>query len=324
MDDKDGPEIEKQWRLIYLRGLLMGITELIPGISGGTIAFITGIYTPLVRSIARINPILIKQIFVWARSNGAPKENAEVIKDLAFLLVLLAGMITSLYFFANLIQYLLFQHKVLLWAFLFGLILGSIYVFKLFVGKVLYTDIPIFWLGIISGLSLSIANSYDIGTGVVSILIASVLSAMAFILPGISGSYVLLLLGVYPVIINAVADLNLSILIFYGLGTVGGLMVFTRYLTVILNRYERILFVYLAALVLGSLPKMWPWQKVESYQMLSSGQSVPLQTSAVLPDTYYNFTGLDPHILFSFCLFLAGLICSVFLTRIFYKSVGTG
>ena len=263
---------------LYLKGIAMGSADVVPGVSGGTIAFITGIYTELLDSIKSVNinalVILFKQgpKAAWQAVNGT------------FLLVLLLGILSAILTLAKVIHYLLDEHAILLWAFFFGLILAS----SLHMGKQIKQwdkgTFAALLIGAVCAGFISIASPTSIEASYLNIFIAGSIAICAMILPGISGSFILLLMGLYAPVLAAVKGLQLDIMMVFALGAILGLMLFARLLSWLLHHYQDLMFSLLTGFMLGALLKVWPWKETISYRLNSKGLEVPFEQLNRLPD----------------------------------------
>ena len=287
---------------IVLVGVLMGAAEVVPGVSGGTIAFVSGFYERLVNGIARLTPFSLLELPKIGFATWWKKY------DLGFLFVLFAAMLVSILILARGVSYLLAEHPVGIWSFFFGLVLSSIFV----VGRRL---LP---LSVESGLALGVGVA--VGMVVVRIIpfeaeisgftlfAGGCIAVCAWILPGLSGSFLLLVLGLYQTVIAAIKNFELLTLGYLGLGCVVGLMCFSRILTVLLARFYDVTVALLVGFMLGSLTKIWPWKHTTSYQIKHDGGQIPVVQEPVLPGAYEQLTGGDPEIV----LALAALVTGVF------------
>ncbi len=240
--------------IIYLKGMLMGISDLVPGVSGGTIALITGIYQRLINSIAAVNFDNLKLLFsgqiktAWQQVNGW------------FLVAVFAGILSAIFLFANLITYLLESHAVLTWSFFFGLIFVSAIMLIFSNKSLMWFNWLMLLLGIALGYFLSSQSIGVLPDGYSGIFLAGMIAISAMILPGISGSLILILLDKYQVLITAVEDREwLTLFIFAG-GCAIGLMAFSRLLKWLLAQHYITTIYTLAGLMLGTLFKVWPWK----------------------------------------------------------------
>lgn len=233
----------------------MGAADVVPGVSGGTIAFISGIYDELVDSIRAVNlPALKTLVFrgpaaFWRQINGT------------FLLVLFAGILASVFSLARVIRYLLEHHPIHVWSFFFGLILASVVYMARRQPRRRMPQVAGFLFGAGAALAVAFSPPLAIAASPVSLFLAGMLAICAMILPGISGSFILLLLGIYPVIIAAVSDLEFSLLGIFALGAVLGLMLFSRLLSWLLHRHRATTLSVLIGFLAGSLVVVWPWQQ---------------------------------------------------------------
>ncbi len=291
----------KNTLLLYLKGIAMGAADVVPGVSGGTIAFITGIYDELLRSIGAI-PGAAMLLFrgrireAWAAANAN------------FLLILLGGIFTSVLSLAKLITYLLEAHPIPVWSFFFGLILVSVHL----VGK----EIQRWDLSRIVGLILGVAFAYVItvaapvqwSSGGLSLFFAGAIAICAMILPGISGSFILVLLGLYPVVLGAVKDLDVAVLAIFAAGCLVGILSFARILSWTLERWRDLTLVFLTGLMLGSLNKVWPWKETLTWRINSHGERAPLLEQNLLPGAYGELTGQDPQLLLAIVLAISGIV----------------
>lgn len=252
--------------MVTIKGICMGAADVIPGVSGGTIAFMTGIYEDLVGSINSINAEALKLLFsgkikqFWKHINGN------------FLLSLVAGILISIMSLAKLMQYLLNFHPIQTWAFFFGLIVASsIFILRGISGwKV--SDVITLIVGIALGVvicTLSPANTPD---GLWFIFICGATAICAMILPGISGSFILLILGKYEYMMSTIADIvsgkgesaDFMILAVFAVGAAIGIVAFSKFLHWLLSKYHRPTLLVLAGFIIGSLVKVWPWSNMEA------------------------------------------------------------
>jgi putative membrane protein len=274
--------------LVAVKGLCMGAADVIPGVSGGTIAFLTGIYSELIESIKSIDLEAVKLLFtgkfrkLWLKINGN------------FLFSLVLGILISIFSLAKLMQYLLVHHPIPLWSFFFGLILASpIYIIREVEGKKLIHLLPTI-VGMAAGVIICLISPTETTDALWFIFLCGAIGICAMILPGISGSFILLLLGKYAYIIGAVSDLNIPVLVVFAAGALIGIILFSKFLSWLLKKaYNGTLF-FLSGLMIGSLVKVWPWKK-----LLESGVDRP-----VLPGSY----GGDPQLLQAVIWFVVGVL----------------
>jgi len=242
--------------VIALKGMAMGAADVVPGVSGGTIAFISGIYEELIDSINAVNLSLFKVLkkegikAVWKKVNGN------------FLLSLLLGIGTSVISLAKMLSWLLENKPVLLWSFFFGLVLASIW----FVGKQITkwnfkTILAIVLAAVFAYYITQLQPIADAGSSSLYLILSGALAISAMILPGLSGSFVLVLLGVYQLVLNAVHQRDMAIISLFGLGAVLGLLSFARVLKYIFEHYRNITLAILTGFIIGALNKIWPWKE---------------------------------------------------------------
>ncbi len=291
LDRSDHPRSLFGWLGVYLRGMAMGLAELIPGVSGGTIAFITGIYVELVRSIRALDLPVVRHLL--ARRLGPAWREANA----TFLGVLGVGMVTSVFGFAAVVNWLLVHREVFVWAFFFGLIVASAIYVGRFARPFSPTRLLVGGLGVGAGLVLSNIQPLPAPEHWISTSLAGAVAVCAWILPGISGSFILLLLGQYQLLVRALTELDLVFLTALGVGCTVGLLAFSRVLTwLIRTRYEATL-AFLCGLMLGSLQKLWPWRETLTSYIDSSGEEVPLVARPISPARWEALMGQDPAII---------------------------
>lgn len=232
------------------RGVLMGLAEVVPGVSGGTMAFISGIYPTLVAALATFGPgslpMLARPLQFWQHHN------------LRFLLVLAAGMGLGILMFAQLMQFLLAHYQPLVWAFFSGVIVMSVVV----IGRYRHPARLLRWgtLGLLLGLALLWLPPLQSEPSLWLIFFGGAVAVCAWLLPAVSGSYVLLALGLYAPVIDALASFNLAVLACLAAGCALGLLLFAKALAWLLRHYSEALLSLLTGFMLGSVPKLWPWQ----------------------------------------------------------------
>jgi putative membrane protein len=268
--------------LIFLKGLAMGAADVVPGVSGGTIAFITGIYDELLSSI---NSVSFKLIGIWRKEGFLAVWKAV---NGNFLLPLFLGIATSFLTLASVFKWLLAEHPHLLWAFFFGLIIGSIWLVGKMVGKWDFITI----MGIAVGTLVSFGlTKMEPGLGSDQywfIFVSGAIAICAMILPGISGSFILLLLGVYSPMLDAVHNLDFGFIGILGAGALVGLLSFSRLLKWTLDNYYDVTIAVLIGFLIGSLNKIWPWKETLQFRINSHGESVPFIQENIMPANYPN------------------------------------
>jgi len=294
---------ERNWighLMLLFRGMAMGAVDVVPGVSGGTIALITGIYEELILSIKSINAELVKLLFrkgpaaAWKKANGN------------FLVSVVSGILISIFSLARLLSWLFEHHAMLVWAFFFGLIAGS----ALFVGKRVerWHFYPIF--SILAGTALAFyITQATPSTGPDYwwyIFLSGSIAFCALVLPGISGAFILILLGKYEFMLNAVKDLNIGALVLFGMGGITGVIAFSHVIGWLLKKHPNTTLALLTGFMAGSLYKLWPWKKVLETRVSSAGEVVPVIEQNILPYEYAQIYGQDPMVAAIITCMIAG------------------
>lgn len=245
----------KSYLVLALDGLLMGAANVIPGVSGGTIAFLTGIYKELVDSLKSIDATAVKLFF-----KGKFKEFWKAVNG-NFLLAVFAGVVISIFSLAKLMQFLLEAHPVQIWSFFFGLILVSTAFIMKDLGKFSISNALGFAVGAALGVFICIATPATTPDSLPFIFLCGAIAFCTMILPGISGSFILLLLGKYAFMLDAVTELRIVILLVFTAGAAVGLLCFSHFLSWLLKKYYNATLSTLCGLMCGSLLKVWPWKE---------------------------------------------------------------
>ena len=269
--------------IVAVKGACMGAADVIPGVSGGTIAFIMGIYDDFVGSLASINGEAVRLLFkgqfkaFWKHINGS------------FLLSLVIGIGISVVSLAGLMQMLLNDFPIQTWAFFFGLIVASsIFIIRGIKGWKLREGVLLL-LGIILGVVICTLSPTQTPDGLWFIFLSGAIAICAMVLPGISGSFILLILGKYQYIMGVISDLvsgvdfgrNLLILCVFAIGAVIGILSFSKFLHWLLARWNKETLIVLAGFIIGSLVKVWPWSNPEALAQANAAGSM-LYGSAAL------------------------------------------
>jgi putative membrane protein len=258
----------KNYILLSLKGVAMGAADAVPGVSGGTIALISGIYEELISTISNVNFTLIKTLRTkgfsafWKQLNGS------------FLLALLIGIFTSFVSFMRIAKYLIEQHPILIWSFFFGLIIASIF----FVGKQITKWSPASYitliLGAIAAYFITTLPSLASNTNPWFLFIAGAIAICAMILPGISGSFILVILGAYKTLSDAIHDWDFKRIGIFAFGALVGLLSFSRVLKWLFKHYQNLTLALLTGFIIGSLNKIWPWKKTITV-LNEAGETIP-------------------------------------------------
>lgn len=290
---------------LVLKGMAMGAADVVPGVSGGTIAFISGIYDELLESINAVGFDLIK-VFknegikgVWQKINGN------------FLVALFSGILISIISLAKILSYWLKEEPVLVWSFFFGLVIASIF----YVGKQvkhwnIKTIIALLFGITIAYLITSLSPTTVNQPTTAYIVMSGAIAICAMILPGISGSFILVLLGVYALVLDAVHLRKLDVIVWLGLGAVFGLLTFSRLLKYLLNKYRDLTLAILTGIIVGSLNKIWPWKEVIEQKIIED-RVIVLKDQSVLPTQYDG----DPQLLLSLVLAVVGFTLIIILEK---------
>jgi putative membrane protein len=305
----------KDYLLILLKGLCMGAADVVPGVSGGTIAFITGIYDEWLNSLKRCTPAVLLMI----KREGI-KKTWEYING-NFLVALFGGILISLKTFAAVVLFAMDAYPILVWAFFSGLVAASIY---LLVREQRGWGI-IEIIGLLFGIAFILAISYMAPSQLPAhgwiLFLGGFVAICAMILPGISGSFILLLVGLYPVFLQAIHHFEIAKLLWFGAGCITGLVVFSRFLLWLLNSYHSQTLAVLIGFLIGSLSVTWPWKQALLTTVDSHGRTVVLQQENLNPLNYFAVTGSDPTILWAivWALIGVGLVAGVELTANWLK-----
>jgi len=325
----------KDYLIIAFKGVAMGAADAVPGVSGGTIAFISGIYEELITTISNINLSLFKTFKTeglkafWKQANGN------------FLLALLTGIIISFVSFMHLAKYLIEQHPVLIWSFFFGLIVVSIY----FVGKQItkwnFKTIIALIIGAAVAYYITSLPSLAANSNPYYLFFAGAIAICAMILPGISGSFILVILGAYKTLSDAFQDFDIKRIAIFATGALVGLLSFSRLLKWLFKNYHNTTLALLTGFIFGSLNKVWPWKKTVSVMEDVSGEVVSFSKisdlgtlsvfqkntndfesyktvleDSILPATYSEINSIDHQLLLSIVLMIAGFLTIFILEKI--------
>ena len=271
---------------VLLTGFLMGMAEVVPGVSGGTIAFISGYYERLLAGLSGLRPNLLTVL--WRSGLRAAWQKA----DGNFLSLLFGAMAFSILIFANMIKGALLTYPIAMWSFFFGLVLASSVLMYRQVRNRTIEHFLVLGIGLALGLLLQRLLPVTLEATPWAMFLGGAIAVCAWILPGISGSFLLLLLGLYSGVIAAVASLAWVQLIPFALGAGLGLIAFANILKRLFQRIRDWVLMLLIGLMLGTLVRLWPWQQVTSYQLHASGtEQLPLVQNPVLPDVFESLTG---------------------------------
>jgi len=240
--------------ILFLKGMAMGISDLIPGISGGTIALLLGIYKDFISSLKSIN----YKSFIYLVRLDFKKLNNQL--NLCFLLPVFFGILSSIFIFSSLISFLLLDYKVLLFSFFFGLFFFSSIRLISSLKPTSTLDFFTVFVGLVIGLSFFFVSSLSTSNSIFSIFLAGFIAISAMLLPGISGSYILLILGKYEFMLDSISSFNWINILIFSLGAIAGILSFSKMIHYLLKNYYRSTIFFLSGLMMGALNKVWPWQ----------------------------------------------------------------
>jgi putative membrane protein len=281
------PRTPRQYVTLFLKGMAMGGADVVPGVSGGTIAFITGIYETLLDSIASVDADALQLLRqgrwrdLWQHINGN------------FLVTLFGGIFLSILTLAQLLGFLLEAYPIQLWSFFFGLIIIAAYLVAKEIKQWSAGVVVAAAVGIAIAYYITLATPAETPTDLWFVFLSGSVAICAMILPGISGSFILLILGKYAFILEAVNERNLTVIAVFGLGCVVGILAFARVISWLLDRYHDVAVALLAGFMIGSLGKIWPWKEAVLTHLDRHGEEVPLVTRNVLPAQFEQLTGQD-------------------------------
>jgi len=286
----------------------MGIADAVPGVSGGTVAFITGIYEELLHSLNAFDREALKLLGrfrlaeLWKKINGN------------FLLILSAGVVTSLLVLAGVIFYLIVQYPILVSSFFFGVIFASVALVLKEIKTWGFKPVAMFFVTAVIGYCITWLSPVETPDTYWFVFICGALAVSSMIFPGISGAFILLLLGKYEFMITSLVEFDPLIIVIFATGGLAGLLSFARLITWVLDHYHHITVAALAGFMLGSLNKVWPWRKGLEFATTRDGQQVAVFDKSILPWHFLSETGRDPQ-LFQAILMTALGVCIVILTE---------
>lgn len=315
---------------IALKGVAMGIAEVIPGVSGGTIAFITGIYERLLKSIKAFGPGLLTTYKesgfkgVWKAIDGV------------FLASLFAGMAAGFLAGTFVITYILEHYPEPLWGFFFGLIVASAFLIGKNIPKWTAVSVLLFIVGVVVAYGITLISPSEGNTSYPYLFLSGLIAISALMLPGVSGSFILLLMGMYTVLIPMIKSLftafsmeNLIIVMVFGLGCLTGVATFSRVISWLFDHYKYPTFALLTGFLVGALNKVWPWRNIDTILDKSTGEIVsgiaPDRIKAMADDSYkilvennvwpQNYTLDDPRTIVTVVAMIIGILSVIVMER---------
>lgn len=300
LEASPGPIEKKDYLVLYLKAFCMGIADLIPGVSGGTIAFITGIYEGLLDAVGSVNKESISAIL------KLDFKKALSIIHVRFLIPLVFGMLSAIFLLARLMHYLITSHPIPTWATFFGLIAASIIViFRQLENPKEISNIISMVIGAIFAYIMVSLIPVDTPSEPWFIYLCGIIGISAMILPGLSGSFLLLILGKYEFITGAVkapfVEGNFAILLTFVAGSLTGVAGFSRVLNWFLKHYHSQTMAFLTGILIGSMKKVWPWKEILETKVIR-GKTRVLRDANILPDSF------DSQVLLAFALCIVGFV----------------
>ncbi|OPZ98635.1 MAG: hypothetical protein BWY70_01174 [Bacteroidetes bacterium ADurb.Bin408] len=294
----------KNYIIIALKGYAMGVANVIPGVSGGTIALITGIFERLINAIKSFNLKAIKLLFTFKLKEFAAHT------DLKFLGALGFGIIVAIFSLAKLLEFLFENYSVYIWAYFFGLILASIYFVGKTITKISAAVIITFIIGAVIAMGISLLTPATQNENLFYVFLCGIIAISCMILPGISGSFILILLGNYElIVIESITQLRLGILIPFAAGCGVGLLGFSYFLSWVFKKFRNETISILTGFILGSLLVIWPWKhaiyKTDSLGQLvfkKGGEPIIMGYDRYLPDT------ITTEVVIALLIMIAGMV----------------
>lgn len=271
--------------ILALKGCAMGMADVVPGVSGGTIAFISGIYEELLDSIRSVNATALKLLLrfrlaeFWRHINGR------------FLLPVLLGIAVAIFSLARLMTYLLVNHPIGIWSFFFGLIVASALLVAKQIGLWDWRTVLAFVVGAVAAWWITVATPAETPNDWWFVMLSGAIAICAMILPGISGAFILLLLGKYQYIMHAVGEFNIPVIVVFVIGAAAGIISFSHLLSWLLKHWHDVTVAVLMGFMVGSLNKVWPWKETVETYLDSHGVAQPLVQNNVAPGTFEQLTG---------------------------------
>lgn len=271
--------------VLALKGCAMGMADVVPGVSGGTIAFISGIYEELLDSIRSVDATALRLLLrfrlaeFWRHINGR------------FLLPVLLGIAVAIFSLARLMTYLLTNHPIAIWSFFFGLIVASALLVAKQIGRRDWRTVLAFVVGAAAAWWITVATPAETPNDWWFVMLSGAVAICAMILPGISGAFILLLLGKYQYIMHAVGEFDIPVIAVFVIGAVAGIISFSHLLSWLLKHWHDVTVAVLMGFMVGSLNKVWPWKETVETYLDSHGVAQPLVQNNIAPGTFEQLTG---------------------------------
>ena len=280
----------------------MGMADVVPGVSGGTIAFISGIYEELIDSIRSVDATALRLLArlrlgeLWRHVNGR------------FLLPVLTGIAIAVFSLARLMTYLLEHHPIEIWSFFFGLIVASALLVSKQIGRWDWRTAAALAVGAAAAWWITVATPTETPNDWWFVMLSGAVAICAMILPGISGAFILLLLGKYQYIMQAVGDLNIPVIAIFAVGAAAGIISFSHLLSWLLKRWHDVTVADLMCSMDGSSNKVWPWKETAETYLDSHGVAQPLVQHNVAPGTFEQLTGQPSQLVQAVLLCVVGFL----------------
>ena len=271
--------------VLALKGCAMGMADVVPGVSGGTIAFISGIYEELLDSIRSVDATALRLLLrfrlaeFWRHINGR------------FLLPVLLGIAVAIFSLARLMTYLLTNHPIAIWSFFFGLIVASALLVARQIGRWDRRTVLAFAVGAAAAWWITVATPAETPDDWWFVMLSGAIAICAMILPGISGAFILLLLGKYQYIMHAVGEFDIPVIAVFVIGAAAGIISFSHLLSWLLKHWHDVTVAVLMGFMVGSLNKVWPWKETVETYLDSHGVAQPLVQNNIAPGTFEQLTG---------------------------------
>ena len=271
--------------VLALKGCAMGMADVVPGVSGGTIAFISGIYEELLDSIRSVDATALRLLLrfrlaeFWRHINGR------------FLLPVLLGIAVAIFSLARLMTYLLTNHPIAIWSFFFGLIVVSALLVARQIGRWDWRTVLAFAVGAAAAWWITVATPAETPDDWWFVMLSGAIAICAMILPGISGAFILLLLGKYQYIMHAVGEFDIPVIAVFVIGAAAGIISFSHLLSWLLKHWHDVTVAVLMGFMVGSLNKVWPWKETVETYLDSHGVAQPLVQNNIAPGTFEQLTG---------------------------------
>ena len=288
--------------VLALKGCAMGMADVVPGVSGGTIAFISGIYEELLDSIRSVDATALRLLLrfrlaeFWRHVNGR------------FLLPVLLGIAVAIFSLARLMTYLLTNHPIAIWSFFFGLIVASALLVARQIGRWDWRTVLAFAVGAAAAWWITVATPAETPDDWWFVMLSGAIAICAMILPGISGAFILLLLGKYQYIMHAVGEFDIPVIAVFVIGAAAGIISFSHLLSWLLKHWHDVTVAVLMGFMVGSLNKVWPWKETVETYLDSHGVAQPLVQNNIAPGTFEQLTGQSSLLVQAILLGIVGFL----------------